>query len=134
MSIRVVLDTNVFISGIFWEGNYCSQIIDAWRAGKITIISSLEIVQELVETLQDFRIAMPEEMIEAWRKRIIENAALVVPMQKIEIVTDPDDNKFFEVAIAGKAQYLVSQDKAVLKIGEYRQIKTIAPADFLKIL
>ena len=134
MSIRVVLDTNIFISGIFWEGNYCSQIIDAWRAGSITLISSLEMVQELVETLRDFRIAMPEEMIETWRKMIIENAVLVVPTQKIEIVADPDDNKFFEAAIAGKAQYLVSQDKAVLKIGEYRQIKTITPTDFLKIL
>lgn len=134
MSIRVILDTNIFISGIFWEGNYCSQIIDAWRAGRITLISSLEIVKELVETLRDFRIAMPEEMIEAWRKMIIENAVLVVPTQKIEIVADPDDNKFFEAAVAGKAQYIVSQDKAVLKIGEYQQIKTISPTDFLNIL
>ena len=54
MTISVVLDTNIFISGIFWEGNYCSQIIDAWRAGKMTLISSLEIVQELVGTLRDF--------------------------------------------------------------------------------
>ena len=52
--IKVVLDTNVFISGIFWEGNFCSQIIDSWISGKITMISSLEIVEELGETLRDF--------------------------------------------------------------------------------
>src|SRR3989344_1729458 len=97
--IKVVVDTNVFISGIFWEGNYCSQIIHAWRTGKIQLISSLEILQELSEKLQSFKIQMPKEMIQEWRHMIIENATMVEPTEKLDLVkNDPKDNKFFEAA------------------------------------
>lgn len=136
MILKVVLDTNIFISGIFWEGNYCSQIIDAWRAGKIVLVTSLEIVQELVETLRDFKIEMPEEMIKEWQTMIIENSFIVIPKKKLDIVKeDPKDNKFFEAAIAGEAQYIVSQDKKhILKIGEYGGIKMIHPEEFVKFI
>ncbi len=76
MSLRVVLDTNIFISGIFWEGNYCSNIIEAWRGGKIVLVSSLEIIQELVETLRNFKIEMPEEIILEWQNMIIGNSLI----------------------------------------------------------
>ena len=134
MTTKVVLDTNVFVSGIFWEGNYCSQIIDAWRSGKILLVTSLEIVQELVETLRDFKIEMPEEMIQEWQTMIIENSIIVIPKKKLDIVKgDPKDNKFFETAIAGEAQYIVSQDrKHILKIKEYEGIKTIHPEEFMR--
>ena len=134
--MRVVLDTNIFISGIFWEGNYCSQIIDSWREGKIMLVSSLDMVQELLDTIRDFKIEMPEEMIQEWRTMIIENSVMIVPTTKLDIVkNDPDDNKFFEAAVAGKAQYIVSQDKKhVLSIPEFRGIKTIHPQEFVKLL
>ena len=60
--MKVVLDTNIFISGIFWENN-SSKIIDFWRQEKITLISSLPIIKELVKVLDDFKIRMPDEMI-----------------------------------------------------------------------
>ena len=47
--MNVVIDTNVLISGIFWSGNYSSQVIDAWKNGKFTLITSEEIIKELVE-------------------------------------------------------------------------------------
>ncbi len=134
--IKVVLDTNVFISGIFWEGNFCSQIIDAWMSRKIVMISSLEIVEELGETLRDFKIRMPEELIKELQNRIIENAIIVEPKEKLNIVKDDsDDNKLFEAAIAGNAEYIISQDKKhVLKIREYEGTKTISPEEFLRII
>lgn len=132
--MRVVLDTNVFISGIFWEGNYCSQIINAWRDKKIVLVSSFEIIEELIQTLRDFKIKMPEEIIEEWRKIIIENAVIVIPTYKLDIVKeDHKDNKFFEAALTGKAQYIVSQDaKHILKISEFKEIKTIHPEEFIR--
>lgn len=134
--MRIVLDTNIFISGIFWDGNYCSQIIDAWRNGIFTLVSSMEIIQELVSTLTDFKIKMPDKMIEKWQNMIIENSVIVFPEEKLNIVkNDPEDNKFFEAAIAGQAEYIVSQDKKhVLEIKEYMNIKTINPEEMLKII
>ena|SRR3989338_5889918 len=133
--MRVVLDTNVFISGIFWEGNFCSQIIEAWQERKFSLITSLDIVVELVKTLQSFKIRMPEEMIEEWRNMVLENACVITPTMKIEIIKeDPDDNKFLEVALAGNASIIVSQDKHLLKLREYQGIKILKPQDFLKII
>ncbi|MEK6812589.1 MAG: putative toxin-antitoxin system toxin component, PIN family [Nanoarchaeota archaeon] len=135
MKFRVVLDTNIFVSGIFWEGNYCSQIIDAWKVGKITLVTSLEIIQELVETLKDFKIVMPDAMIEKWRNILIENSVVVIPTESLAIVKDdPDDNKFFEAAYAGKAGYIVSQDRHILKIGKYKNVKTIHPKEFMALI
>jgi uncharacterized protein len=135
MMLRVVLDTNIFISGIFWDGNYCSQIIKAWQEGKIVLVSSLEMITELVDTIRDFKIEMPEKMIQEWRNVVIENAVIVVPAKKLDLVkNDPDDNKFFEAALAGKAKYIVSQDKKhVLSIPNFKGIKTIHPEEFVKL-
>ncbi|MEK6936677.1 MAG: putative toxin-antitoxin system toxin component, PIN family [Nanoarchaeota archaeon] len=134
--IKVVVDTNVFISGIFWEGNFCSQIIDLWGLGEITIVSSLDIIEELVKTLRDFKVEMPDDMIEEWQNKIIENAVIVEPKERLDVVKgDSKDNKFFEAALAGKAEYIVSQDKKhILSIKEYKGIKTISPEDFLELI
>ena len=54
-----------------FQGSFGKGIIDVWRLGKILLISSLEIVQELIDTLRDFRIALPEELILDWQHLII---------------------------------------------------------------
>lgn len=133
--MRIVLDTNVFISGIFWEGNASAAIIDAWRNGNFTLVSSHSILEEFVRVLRSFKIKMDEEMIEEWQCMIIENAIIVEPLQKLEIVkADPSDNKFFEVAIAGNTDYIISQDRHLLQVREYQNIQVLTPSEFLQKL
>lgn len=135
MTIRIVLDTNVFISGIFWEGNFSSRVIDLWRNGKATLVSSLPIIEELVENLKGFRIKMSNEMVEEWKNMIIENAIIVEPTEEINIVKeDPDDNKFIEAAIAGQAKYIVTQDNHLLKLKEFKGIKILTPKEILNYI
>lgn len=130
-----VLDTNIFVSGIFWEGNFCSQIINAWKQGKIALVSSILIIEELVKTLRDFKIQMPGDMIEEWKNIIIQNSIIVEPRIKVNIVEKhPADNIFIETAIEGNAEYIISQDKHLLDIKEYQGIKIIKPEEFLKII
>ena len=133
--MRVVLDTNVFISGIFWDGNYCSKLIEKWKNKEIELISSFEIVKELVETLRSFKIPMPENMIEEWKSFIFKNSIFVEPLSKIKIVKDdPDDNKFLEAALDGKAELIVSQDGHLLDLKEYNGIKIVKPEEAIKIV
>lgn len=135
MIVKVVLDTNIFISGIFWDGNYCSQIIDKWRNNKVVLASSLDIIQELVRTLHDFRIKMPDEMIEEWQNTIVENSIIVIPTEKFRIVKeDPSDDKFIEAAVEGKADYIITQDKHLLKLKEFRGIKIVKPEELLETI
>jgi putative PIN family toxin of toxin-antitoxin system len=133
--MRVVLDTNVFISGIFWSGNYCSQIIDKWKNKEIELVSSLETIEELVETLKNFKISMPENMIEEWKNLILNNSLLVQVSSKIDAIReDPEDNKFLEVAVDGKADFIISQDKHLLNLKEHQGIKIVKPEEVVKLM
>jgi uncharacterized protein len=132
--MNIILDTNVFISGIFWEGNFCSQIINAWRDKKFILVSSIPIIDELTNTLKDFKIKMPENLIREWRNLIIKNSIIVDSKIKLNITKHEEDNKFIEIAISGNADYIISQDKHLLEIKEYKEIKIITPEEFLKIL
>jgi len=132
--LKAVLDTNVFISGMFWKGD-CEKILRMWFNDKFILISSLEIIQELIDVLLNFKIRMNIDDIIWWRDLILEKAMLVFPKIKIDIVKeDKEDNKFIEAAIEGKADFIVTQDKHLLKIKEYNGVKIIHPKEFLKIL
>ena len=132
--IRIVVDTNVFLSGIFWKGNFSSKIIDLWRDRKVDLISSISIIDELIRNLKGFKIKMDEDIVQEWENMILENSFLVEPEEKIDIIKDDfDDNKFIEAAVAGEAEYIVTQDNHLLKIKEFKSIKIITPKEFLDI-
>jgi len=132
--MKVVLDTNVFISGIFWTGK-SNEILNYWKFGRFDIVSSLEIIEEFVKVMKDFKIQLTDEQIKEWVDMIISNSIIVEPKEKINIVKeDLKDNIFVETAVAGNVEYIVSQDKHLLKIKEFRQIKIVTPEDFLLIL
>jgi len=67
-------------------------------------------------------------------KEIVKESNIVSPKKPINIVSDPDDNKFVEAAIEGNAQYIISQDKHLLSLRECQGIKIITPKEFLKIV
>ena len=129
--MKVVLDTNVFISGIFWEGNFCSKIIDKWKKREFELVFSRDIIEELVKTLKCFKIQLSEEVITSWKEIITRNATIVEPSEKLEIIQeDSEDNKFLETAISGKADFIISQDNHLLKLREFQGIKIITPEKF----
>jgi len=133
--MRVILDTNVFVSGIFWEGNFCSQIIDKWKNKEFELVSSMEILEEFVKTLNDFKIQMLDDMIKEWRNLIIENSVVVKPTIKLSIIKDdPNDNKFLEAGISGKVDFIISQDKHLLKLKGYDGIKIVSPEEFMLLI
>ncbi|MEK6902284.1 MAG: putative toxin-antitoxin system toxin component, PIN family [archaeon] len=131
--MRVVLDTNIFVSGIHWSGK-SGRIIEKWLAGEFTLITSPEIINEIIRTLEKFRIPLSSEKIQLWKRALETKSIAVIPSQKLSVISDPDDNKFLEAAIEGNALYLVSQDGAVLKVGAYKGVLLVNPEEFLKRL
>ena len=78
---------------------------------------------------------MGAEEIHFWESLILEKTVLAIPKTKVNAVKDdPDDNKFIEAALEGKADYIISQDKHLLKLKEFRKIKIIIPDEFVKLL
>ena len=132
--MRVVLDTNIFISGIFWSGD-SEKILYAWSNEELEIITSSEIIREIVETLMDFKIQLPINTLLLWLSILSMKSSMVEPEEEINVVKeDSDDNKFIEAAVAGKADYIVTQDNHLLKIKDFRGINILTPKDFLKII
>src|SRR3989344_1361358 len=132
---RIVMDTNVFLSGIFWKGNFSSQIIDLWRNRNVDLISSISIIDELTKNLKSFKIKMDDDIVQEWENMVLENSLLVEPEEEINIVKeDVTDNKFVEAAVTGKADYIITQDNHLLKIKEFRGIKILTPKEFLEIV
>src|SRR3989339_103601 len=131
--MKVVLDTNIFISGIFWKGS-SNRVITNWKEGKFTLVTSLEVISEIIKVLKDFKIRLSDEIIKEWVDLIVRNSIIVEPKDKIKIVkNDPKDNIFIETAVAGNVDYIVSQDNHLLKLKEFRGIKIITPEEFNKI-
>jgi uncharacterized protein len=127
--MKVVLDTNVIISGIFWSGPPY-EIIKLWENKKISVICSDSILTEILTVLKEFK--MPETQAKWWHKFIENNSIMIEPAIKVNICEDKDDNKFLETAIDGKAKYIITGDKHLLKIKEYEKIKIIPPKEFLQ--
>ena len=130
---RSVPDTNIWISGIRWRGRP-SEIVRLGQEGDITLITSLSILAELTHVLRDYFGASDDEAYEVY-KRIGTFAEIVYPTQWVNAVPeDPDDNKFVECALEGRAQYIISRDQDLLRLGEYEGIRMVDDVEFLDIL
>jgi putative PIN family toxin of toxin-antitoxin system len=127
---RVVLDTNVIISGL-WSGPP-RKIIDSWQEGKIQVIISPEILTEYLEVLERFNL--PSETQEDFLLLFIEFARTVFVKPShtaLVIKEDPADNKFLSCALEGKADYIVSGDRHLLQLSHHKTIPIITPREFI---
>ena len=132
--MKVVLDTNVLVSGMLWKGNP-EKIIHAWKAGKFELITSLATLAELQRVLRYPRIGMSEKMIKEWADLLLENSTVVDPKIKVDVIkNDPPDNRFLEAALAGNADYIVSGNNHLLDLHELKGIKIILPVNFCRLL
>lgn len=129
---QVVIDTNVWISGIVFGGNP-EKIIRLFIDGQIIVIISEELLSELRRKITErFPLFLPNlELLEA----SIREDALLVKLGTIRITASRDatDNVFIETAVVGNTECIVSGDKDLLVLGSYKQIKILKPAEFLKL-
>jgi putative PIN family toxin of toxin-antitoxin system len=132
--IKVVLDTNIFISGFFWKG-IPYKILDAWRHNIFTNYTSLSIVNEIADTFRYFRIRLPEEDIYNLTSLIIEKSVIIKEDWTLNFpVRDYKDNKFIQCAVGGQVDYILTQDKDLLVLGDSYGFKIIKPDKFIKIM
>src|SRR3989344_3991567 len=104
--MKVVLDTNVLISGMFWLGD-SNKILKLWQKNKFKLITSKEIIEEFIRVMSDFKIQIPNDVIKGWLSLIIKNSIFIKPKKKFSILIDPKDNMFIETAYEGKADYII---------------------------
>ena len=135
--MKVVLDTNIWLSGIFWQGNPY-KIIKLAEQRKIEIIISRDIIEEIIEVLnRDSRFQRFIENRKASISDLIKTtlyiATLIETKTKIHVIKeDPDDDKILEAAVDGKADYIISGDRHLLDLSQFNEIKIIKAKEFLE--
>ena len=127
---KVVIDTNVFVSGIFFSGPPY-QILKAWQEDQIQIAVSEEIIEEYRRIIEALSKKMGQlDFSSIWEHVFLK--AELVPSYSFEtpICEDPDDDKFLSCAITSKSNYIISGDRHLLKIGKYLDTTIVTPRQF----
>jgi len=129
--LKVILDTNVIVSSI-WGGNP-KLIIDLWKKGEIIFVVSFEIVSEYMTLLK--RFDFPEEMYSELLSLMSEPkfTIWVKPTKHFNIIRgDAEDNKFLDCAAESEAAYIISGDKHLKNLKQFKETEIVSPKDFLK--
>ncbi len=129
--MKVILDTNVLVSGLFFTGRPY-RILKAWHAGQFILFASTEILDEYERVIREFSHKKPEFDADRAIAFIRKNVRMVKPAHLLEqICDDPDDDKFIAGALTVKA-IIVTGDKALLRCVGYKNLIILTPAEFEK--
>lgn len=136
--LRVVLDTNVIISGLISPKGPPAGVLKAFKAGQFVLVTSQAINEEILEVMDRPRLrdkyGLADQMFDIafilW-----EQAEVITDLPIVRASKDPHDNKFLAAAVGGLAHYLVTGDiKDLLSLREYKGIRIVSPDQFLTIL
>ncbi len=128
--MKVVLDTNVFLSGVFF-GGLPYENLRAWRDRRLSLVYSPDILDEYRRTGE--KLARQFEGVDLdpfLALVVIEGKLFVSPALFEAVCDDPEDDKFFACAIASKCKVIISGDKHLLKATGYHGIEVLKPRVF----
>jgi hypothetical protein len=138
--LRVVVDTNIFVSSLLSTTGAPAHVIDAWRMRKYLLVMSEPLIAEIQSVLSSARIRLKysidskdiEEIVMLLRRE-----ALMVPGRENlpgAIPADPQDEIILACALEGEADFIVSGDHHLLDLKEYRGIPILKAREFLQEL
>ncbi len=130
--MRIVLDTNVLISGIFF-GGIPGRILSAWASGKLTLVLSPDILDEYRRVGQELTKRYPdiEVALESVLTLLAMNATIVDALPLDAAVSkDPDDDKFLACALASRTSIIVSGDNHLRSVSDWQGIEVLTPRQF----
>jgi len=135
--MRITADVNILVSSTFWSGD-SDKVLRMIENNEAELVLSAEILDDFMKVLDypEIKDKIRGKGLEMNRTvEKIESISIIVrPETRLDVVKeDPDDNKILECALAGKADYVISNDKHLLKMKEYSGIKIIKPEEFLII-
>lgn len=127
--LRVVIDTNVLVSGIIFRGKP-HQILQTVIDRRIQAVSSKTLLAELTEILTK-KIDYSPDKIRQITDQLEDLIEIVQPDEVIRVCRDPNDNRVLEAAVAGKCDFIVTGDRDLLVLKKYKNIRILTPAEFV---
>lgn len=129
--MRVVADTNVYISALMF-GGLPGRFLDLAQRQRFALVTSIALLDELDEKLRG-KFAVSGRDALAIREKLKGSANIVNPYFELNAVPDdPDDNRVLECAVAGKADFIVSGDRHLRRIGDFEGIAIVTVRQFLE--
>ena len=138
--LRVVLDTNVFVSSLLVKAGVSAQALDAWRARRFVLVTSSAILAETRATLNYDRIRRKYNLTDDDVEQLLallQREALLVPGTADvagAIPADPSDEKILACALDGRADLIVSGNLHLPDLGPYRGVSILNVRQFLERL
>lgn len=130
---KVVIDTNIIISGIGWNGNP-RRVLEKALNQEIEWLISTELFLELAEAMNYPKLGFSESEKEGIQSIIPAIATFVSISEKITLARDPKDDKVLECAINGQAEYIITGDKDLLELKSVKGIRILTAKEFLELI
>ena len=135
--LKAVIDTNLFVSGLFSRDTISARLQDHWINLDFILVTSIDIIKEVNRVLHYPRIRKrfnpDEENIKRFFRLIFRKAMITKNLYKTDRITDdPTDNKFLACALEGKVDYLVSRDPHLRNLKHFHGIQIIDATTFVE--
>ena len=128
--MKVVFDTNIFISAFVIPGGQAEKAILRIIEGRDILLLSKGILDELL-TVLSAKFSRDKEEISRVAVILSEIAEWVGPSERIKVLNDDADNRILECAISGNADIIVTGDKGLLRLAEYQKSKIVSLKEYL---
>jgi len=129
--MRVVFDTNIFISSLVIPGGLAEKAISRIIEGRDDLVISRDIIKELLSVLSS-KFGQEREALSHVAVMLSDLGEIVKPDERVRVFKDEPDNRILECAIFGKADLIVTGDKEILRLKKYRGIKIVSLRDYLE--
>ncbi len=129
--MRVVFDSNVLVSALALPGGSADRAVEAVLDGRVTLLLSKPIVGEILSVLGR-KFSRETEELSRLAVFLADLAEIVVPTGQLHVLADDPDNRALECALAGGAQLIVTGDRAILDLKEFKGIEIVTLREFLR--
>ena len=131
--MKVVLDTNIYLSGLIFKGSYPEQVLNLARQRQIEVFSSDFILSEIKKNLV-VKFKYTESQSGLFIDEILKFSQVVIPTSKVQIIqTKIEDNKILECAVDSKSKYLITGDKKhLLPLKSFQSVKIVSAKEFIE--
>ncbi|MCF7823513.1 MAG: putative toxin-antitoxin system toxin component, PIN family [Candidatus Marinimicrobia bacterium] len=132
--MKVVVDTNVMISGVFFGGKP-RQVLELWYSKRFELLCSPEILEEYEDVL--YRLVKRSrqregDLVHSFMLNLSRGSTVIEVDDTDLYSSDPDDDKFVQCAVSGKALFVVSGDSDLLELGQVKDVEIITVNEFLE--
>ena len=129
--MKIVLDTNVLVAGLLSPFGPCAEIVRMVSSGDLTLYFDSRILSEYSEVLRRSKFRFQIDKVVALLDHIEHRGHIVASSPLLNVLPDPGDQAFLEVAVAGKAVCLVTGNRTHFPPRQCQGIKVLSPSDFL---